>query len=166
MGSMLPYIAAPWILWERQEKHVASRLPTSSKNCWDRDLDIDRIHRICSVTAGVDLAWPRLRSQICNPSHIQLEKEHMNIPSGKHTKNHGKCPKRPLLIGKSTMNGLFSIANCEFAGIRSQNWTKKMFPRWSETHRTHQGLTCRQPCAKVAPPVLMISGIFLKYPCF
>jgi hypothetical protein len=29
------------------------------------------------------------------------------IPSGKHTKNYGKSP---YFIGKSTINGLFSIA--------------------------------------------------------
>ena len=34
-----------------------------------------------------------------------------DLPSGKHTKNYGKSP---FSMGKSTINGPFSIANCEF----------------------------------------------------
>ena len=33
------------------------------------------------------------------------------VPSGKPTKNNGKSP---CLMGKSTINSQFSIANCEF----------------------------------------------------
>jgi len=33
------------------------------------------------------------------------------LPSGKHTKNYGKSP---FLMGKSTINGPFSIAFCMF----------------------------------------------------
>jgi hypothetical protein len=44
------------------------------------------------------------------PNHLEQTQDprFVNIiPSGKHTKNYGKSP---LLMGKSTINGPFSIA--------------------------------------------------------
>ena len=38
------------------------------------------------------------------------------IPSGKHTKNYGKSPS---LIGKSTINGQFSIAMLNYQRVNS-----------------------------------------------
>jgi hypothetical protein len=38
------------------------------------------------------------------------------IPSGKHTKNYGKSP---FLIGKSTINGPFSIAMLNYQRVQN-----------------------------------------------
>ena len=41
------------------------------------------------------------------------------LPSGKHTKNYGKSP---LLIGKSTINGLFSIVMLVYQRVIGYKW--------------------------------------------
>jgi hypothetical protein len=44
------------------------------------------------------------------------------IPSGKHTKNYGKSPS---LIGKSTINGQFSIATLNYQRIPEGKFTSQ-----------------------------------------
>jgi hypothetical protein len=46
---------------------------------------------------------------IISSGMIAIQKTIRGLPSAKHTKHYGKSPS---LIGKSTINGPFSIANC------------------------------------------------------